>query len=217
MKKILFMLVTVLLLVGCNKETKINTEYDSLQLEVVGTISAGCPSDEDTYLSHHYKDKHIYKFDYKNNLEYYASDIWVIYNTKDSHYLSMDRGTTFKKLEESEFERNYRALFEELLDYINESDKTIIDDDKDSTTYEILLIGKETRIFEIVKKFGITNNDQIINDIKVLVTVDSKGNITQIKFELKTKVSQEIDIQNCYNVYWNLSNYNEINIELPKE
>ena len=212
MKKILFLLILVFALTGCVGEAKINTEYDSIKLEVIGTMSAGCNSSEDTYLSHHYKDNHVYELDYKNNIDYYQHDNFVVYNDKTAQYVSVDRGKTFNEGDLREFEPNYRLFLDEMLGYIVSNKKEKIEEKDGYTTYNVNIHEKE-RAFEIIKKFGIVNNDAIINEINTLVTIDKKGNVVEIKFELKTTSSSEIKIQSCYDVYWNFSKYNEISLE----
>lgn len=214
MRKILCLMVLLLILTGCSKENKINYSYDSVELNIIGTINAGCNSSEDTYLSHHYKDRHTYKLDFKNETDYYTSDIWTVYNAGNKQYLSYDHGQNFEEVESSGFETNYRQLFNEMLEIIKESDKNIISETKNSKEYEIRVAGKENTIFVLLKKFGITSDDKIINELKLNITVNSDSNITKISFNLKTTVSEEINIQSCYDVYWNLSDYNSSDIKI---
>ena len=214
MRKILCLMVLLLILTGCSKENKINYSYDSVELNIIGTINAGCNSSEDTYLSHHYKDRHTYKLDFKNETDYYTSDIWTVYNVGNKQYLSYDHGQNFEEVESSGFETNYRQLFNEMLEIIKESDKNIISETKNSKEYEIRVAGKENTIFVLLKKFGITSDDKIINELKLNITVNSESNITKISFNLKTTVSEEINIQSCYDVYWNLSDYNSSDIKI---
>lgn len=215
MKKIFCLIITIFMLVGCTKDIKVNTNYDSIELNVVGTMNAGCNSDDSTYLSHHYKDQHIYKLDFKNDIDYYANDIWVLYNDGDKQYLSYDYGKTFEQVDSSDFENNYRDLFDELLNYIAKSEKKVIEQSNEFTEYEIKVTGKEDYLFKLIKVFGITNDDQFINELKMTVLIDSNGNVMKISFNLKTTVSEEINIQSCYDIYWYLSDYNGVTVSLP--
>ena len=217
MKKIVYTLVLVFILTGCKKNLNIRTEYDSVKLEIVNIMNAGCHDiDKETYFTHNIHDKHTYNFDYINDLEYIITDHWLVYNLSNDQYISGDLGVSYSPSNgaiDNFFEKNYRDDLIRIIKYIDDGKKTEMESKNDLVSFEVNF-NNEKEIFEIVKKFGTINIGEELNDLKAYVTLE-KNNITKIVFNIKSK-NEDNSTLNCYTVEWNLSNFEQVNIQIPE-
>lgn len=213
------MLISIFFLVGCSDEISIQTDYDSIKLEITNTMNAGCAGDiEETYFTHNIQDKHTYIFDYKKNLEYIKTDHWVGYNTISEQYVSSDLGVTFfnsKDLSTKIFESDYRNDLNKLFTYIADGKAINLDSDGNYKIFSVDFEDDNFKVFEIIKKFGTVNSSDELKSITTTVTV--KGDdITKILFEVSS-VSHDGMLNNCYNIEWTFSDFNSISVNLPTE
>lgn len=214
----LSVLLLILLLTGCNN-TKIQTKYDNYKLHVQGQINGGCYQiEKDNSWSDVYE--YDYLLDHKNKVEEAKNSIWVGYSKEDKQYISSDSGKTFSLVENTmyaKFNNNYREKVTKMLELINSSKKKNFKEKNKQKTFKVNFKDNTDLVFELITEFGVVGKFEEIDKLETVVTVDKNNNVSKIDFDIVCKPAEKGVAKNCYRLTWNLSNYNEVTINLPED
>ena len=153
-KKIFSAILIMFVLVGCKNNIKMNTEYNSLKLDVINIVNVGCYEvDNNAYYTHNINDRHTFILDYKNRLEHVRTEHWMGYNIDNNQYVSGDLGQSYD-IKNDIFELNYREYLTQVLKYIETSDKKDISNKDGLTIFTVDFGINKENVFEIVKFFS---------------------------------------------------------------